>query len=267
MAFTQGTLTEEFRKRRRALLPDALLPGGTQPVLATHTHPLSGAQLMLARLDKKPYPVQGRYVTGWALPGEEILWYYRNFQTEQQARGFFKECRKSGPPARGDFLYDGQVNQIYEWQRHFQYGSQALSLTQMQTLTHKLSDIFNMNAPTVLYKPQAKKTIHAEAVLAENTIKMYRPHLSMLLHEMAHLVNDQINQDRWAWHGPGFMRTYLSLLSLFPQIAGPKNIEMLATDAGIAIAPAEVVKSCALLKDWLKQQHQTDDPKRIPSLI
>ncbi len=52
MAFTKGALTEEFRKRRRGLSP-----GGHFSLLQEHMHPLSGARLIIAKIERKPFPV------------------------------------------------------------------------------------------------------------------------------------------------------------------------------------------------------------------
>ena len=263
MAFTKGALTEEFRKRRRGLSL-----GGHLPLLHEHIHPLSGARLVVARIERKPYPVQGRYVVGWVAPDEEVLWFYRNVETEKQARALFKKIRDAGPPDHDHFHEDPQVNDVYRWQDHFQFYSRQLPLDEMKSITGKLASIFNMEAPGVIYDPHSKRKCYAEAVLAKNEIRMYRPYLSILLHEFAHLLNDQVNRDKWAWHGPGFMRTFLSVLSLFPEVAGKQDIEKLALDLhDIEIADARDVPSCQILKDWLRRTHQTDDPKTMPSLI
>ncbi len=263
MAFTKGALTEEFRKRRRGLSLGAHLP-----LIQEHIHPLSGARLIIAKIERKPYPVQGRYVVGWVAPEEQTLWFYRNVETERQARALFKNCRDSGPPDKNDFHYDPQMNPVYSWQDHFQFHSRQLQLAEMKTITSKLADIFNMEAPGVIYNPKSARKCDAEAMLDKNEIRMYRPYLSMLLHEFAHLLNDQVNRDKWAWHGPGFMRTYLSVLSLFPEVAGRQDLEKLARDTSqIKIADERDVPSCQILKDWLRRIHQTDDPKTMPSLI
>ena len=263
MAFTKGALTEEFRKRRRGLSP-----GGHFSLLQEHMHPLSGARLIIAKIERKPFPVQGRYVVGWIAPDERVMWFYRNVETERQARTLFRSCRDAGPPNRNHFHYDPQMNPVYGWQDHFQFHSRQLSLEEMKSITGKLADIFNMEAPHVIYNPKTGRKCEAEAVLDKNEIRMYRPYLSILLHEFTHLLNDQVNRDKWAWHGPGFMRTFLSVLSLFPEVAGKLDLEKLARDTNeIKIADERDVPSCRILKDWLRRTHQTDDPRTIPSLI
>ncbi len=263
MAFTKGALTEEFRKRRRGLSL-----GERLSLLYEHVHPLSGARLVVAKIERKPYPVQGRYVVGWLAPDEGTLWFYRNVETERQARTLLRNCRDAGPPNRDHFHYDPQVNPVYSWQDHFQFHSRQLALDEMKSITGKLATIFNMEAPNVIYEPRSGRRCEAEAILDKNEIRMYRPYLSILLHEFAHLLNDQVNRDKWAWHGPGFMRTFLSVLSLFPEVAGRLDLEKLARDTnGIKIADERDVPSSQILKDWLRRTHQTDDPKTIPSLI
>lgn len=263
MALSKGALTEEFRKRRRGLAP-----GGHVPLLQDYIHPLSHARLVMARIDRKPYPVQGRYIVGWLAPDEEILWFYRNIETERQARAVFKKCRDIGPPDQDHFHADPQVNAVYSWQDGFQFHSRQLYLDEMKDITGKLADIFNMEAPKVVYDPRSKRKCDAEALLDKNEIRMYRPYLSMLLHEFAHLLNDQINRDKWAWHGPGFMRTFLSVLTLYPEVAGKRDLEKLARDTkNIQIADENDVISCGVLKNWLQLNAQTDGPKIIPSPI
>lgn len=262
MDMPKGALTEEFRKRR-----GGLLPGTACTTLAQDTHPLSGARLVVARIERKPYPVQGRFVTGWIPADSETIWFYKNFETENKARKAFKDAQQDGPPLHRDFRQDPQVNDVYAWQDHFQYYSPQLTQPEMEKVCGKLAAIFNMEAPRVIYKPQPKKTVHAEAILDRNEIRMYRPYLSMLVHEMAHLINDQVNRDKWSWHGPGFMRTYLSVLSLFAQISGKMDIEARARAQAIEIADSKEVSSCAVLAHWLRRTHHTDDPRTIPSLI
>ena len=47
MDMPKGALTEEFRKRR-----GGLLPGTACTTLAQDTHPLSGARLVVARIER-----------------------------------------------------------------------------------------------------------------------------------------------------------------------------------------------------------------------
>lgn len=262
MAFSKGGLTETFRQRRRSLYPGVHLP-----LFQEHTHPLSGARLVTGKIGKKPYPVQGRYAVGWIAPDESILCFYRNVETERKARNVFARCREEGPPVHSRFFCDSQANDVYRWQDDFQFLSRPLDLDEMKKVTGALAAIFNMKAPEVSYRPDARKQYKAEAILDKSEIRMYHPHLSTLIHEFAHLLNDQVNGDKWVWHGPGFMRTFLSVLSLFPDIAGGQDIERLARNKNIRIADAADVPSCRHLENWLRRTHQTDDPRTIPSLI
>ena len=257
MAFKKGDLADIFRKRRRGLIP-----GESFPVELEHQHPFSGARLVYAKTGQKPRPVAGPYIVGWVPPGEQMMWFYRNFQTQQESIMFFMNQKVSGPPDHDDFKHDDQVNDVYGWEDAFRLKTKELALPQMNNVIRKLSDIFNIEAPGVTYKPGKKKKTYAEASLQHNEIIMYRPHLALLLHEFAHLVNDQVNQDKWAWHGPGFVRTYLSILALFPAIG---NFEGAAIKAGLKIANGTDVPASEHLQAWIDRDHAGKTPNLMPS--
>ncbi|MCM2344768.1 MAG: hypothetical protein NDJ24_09430 [Alphaproteobacteria bacterium] len=258
MGFKKGALSDIFRRRRSLIKIN-----DDTPISEQHLHPLSGAVLVLTKIDSKPRPVQGRYAVGWLGEGRQHLWYYKNFQTEADARQFFERHKKDGPPQNNYFKQDQQVNEVYGWEHHFRLKTMALTIPQMEFVTGKLAQIFNMEAPVVTFKPGKKKKTYAEADLQNNKIIMYRPQLALLLHEMAHLVNDQVNQDKWAWHGPGFVRTYLSILSLFPIIAPAEKLEALARESGLSIAKENNVRASRLLRKW--RDHCNGDPHCDPT--
>lgn len=260
MAFKKGDLAEAFRKRRRGL---AL--GESLALQLEHQHPASGARLIFAKTEKKPRPVEGPYIVGWVAPDEQTVWFYRNFETQQQSLSFFRAHKKSGPPDHDDFKYDGQVNDVYGWEDSFRLRTKALDISGMEKIVVTLSDIFNIQAPGVSYKPGKKKKTYAEASLQDNEITMYRPNLALLLHEFAHLVNDQVNKDKWAWHGPGFVRTYLSILSLFPKVAGNKDLEALAVKKGISIAQENDIPASRQLRNWVQNNYPEGVPSIMPS--
>lgn len=259
MAEKGKTLSEVFRRRRSLVkIKD------DTPIYDRHLHPLSGALLVMARTETKPRPVQGRYIVGWLGEGLDTLWHYKNFQTETEARQFFENHKRSGPPQTRHFKNDRQVGEVYDWEHHFRLKTMALNLSQMESVVGKLSQIFNMEAPTVVFRPKKRK-VYAEADLEKNKIIMYRPNLALLLHEMAHLVNDQINKDKWAWHGPGFLRTYLGILSLFPVIATDRKLEELAQEHGLNIAKENSIPASRILRKWRNQCGSTPhcDPTPI----
>jgi|GEM_PF-3515116 len=261
MAFSKGVLTEEFRKRRRGLTL-----GASAPVEMQWTHPLSGARLILTKTDQKPKPVNGSYVVGWhAADDEKTLWYYKNFETREKAVAFFRAHEKTDPPTYNHFKSDPQVNDVYRWEALFREDSPTLKLKQMEDITTRLADIFNMEAPKIIYKPDRRNKVYAEAGLADNTITMRRANLAILIHEFAHLANDQFNKDVWVWHGRGFMRTYLSLMSLFPKLAGDKDPAALAKERKLDIAAERDVPVSRHLKAWLKQHHADAPPNFMPS--
>ena len=260
MALHKGALSAEFGRRRRGLtLGEAL------PVLADYEHPLSGARLILAKIERKPHPPNGVYIVGWLPPDETIMWFFKNFETQAQARAAFQAQKRIGPPVKNDFQYDPQMNDVYDWEDQFRLKTRELSLGEMRTLTSNLSEIFNVAAPDVVYKPGKKKKTYAEASLQDSVITMYRPNIALLLHEFAHLINDQINKDKWAWHGAGFMRTYLSILSLFPSIKEEEQLLSSALERKLRIANTEDVPACRLLQRWLKHHQTVGEPSTKPS--
>lgn len=256
MTFEKGTLTEIFRRRRRGLVPEdqASLP-------FRHIHPPSGAKLFFAKL-KKPPRNQGPYVVGWLPQGEAVTSYYKNFSEHSEALAFFYQARDGTPPVINDFQRDPQMNNVYGWESDFRLKSRPLTKRSMERISARLADIFNMEAPGIEYRPNKKKRTYAEADLKRNVIQMYRPNLAILLHEFAHLVNDQVNKDNWAWHGPGFMRTYLAILSLFPKVGQHRNLEETAQAQGLSIADENDIPAIRCLKKW--RSRQADEPSTIP---
>lgn len=261
MAFQKGDLTTLFLRRRRRMIPEQSVS-----VESKYTHPATGARLIFAKIEKKPGPANGPYIVGWLATDEDNTWFYRNFQTQQESLSFFIKQKSFGPPDHDHFKYDPQMNDVYKWEGRFRMKSPALSLPEMNHVAGKLSEIFNMEAPKVSYNPMKKKKTYAEAALADNHIIMYRPNLALLLHEFAHLVNDQINRDKWAWHGPGFVRTYLSILSLFPKIAKDLDLETLAKEHGIKVARTTDIRASRHLQAWIRKNYGEETPSLIPSL-
>ncbi len=260
MAFKKGDLAEIFRKRRRGLTL-----GETLPLTLVHKHPYSGAQLIFAKSEIRPRPVEGPYVVGWLPSGDQTMWFYRRFETQQESLAFFRVQKRKGPPDHDEFKYDDQMNDVYGWEGGFRLKTQELTLSEMKKVVASLSDIFNIEAPDVSYKPGKKKKTYAEASLQDNEIIMYRPNLALLLHEFAHLINDQVNQDKWAWHGPGFVRTYLSVLSLFPDMLKERNFEKEAITAHIKIAREEDIPASRHVRDWVENHCAGKIPNLIPS--
>ncbi len=261
MAFQKGDLTMLFLRRRRRMILEQSVP-----VESKYTHPATGARLIFAKINEKPRPASGPYVVGWLGADENKTWFYRNFQTRQESISFFIKQKNFGPPGHNHFRHDPQMNDVYRWEDHFRLQSRELSLPEMKRVVGKLSEIFNMEAPGVSYIPKQKSRTYAEAVLDDNHIIMYRPHLALLLHEFAHLVNDQVNRDKWAWHGPGFVRTYLSILSLFPEIAKDQDLEALAKQDGIKIARTNDIRASRHLQAWIRENYGDKTPNLIPSL-
>lgn len=248
MAYKKGALTDEFRKRRRGLIL-----GEALPLHLEYIHPYSGARLVFAKIDSKPRPIQGPYIVGWVAPGEEAVWFYRNFETQQASRAFFRQQKDMGPPDHNDFKNDGQVNNVYTFEKNIHQSSKKLTVPQMKKIVSDLSVIFNMTAPDVIYRPKPKSKTYAEADFEKNEIKMHRSNLTILLHEFSHLANNQINKDKWIWHGPAFVRTYLSILSLFPEIAANQDLEARAMKT-LKIANQSDVPACRVLQEWKTRQ-------------
>ncbi len=259
MAFEKGTLTETFRRRRRGFLPENEASFPFQ-----HVHPASGAKLFFAKL-KKPPRGQGPYVVGWLPQSDAVTSFYKNFDEHAEALSFFHQARNGAPPVVNDFQYDPQMNDVYGWESAFRLKSRVLTQQSMERISARLADIFNMEAPGIEYRPNKKKRTYAEADLKRNVIQMYRPNLALLLHEFAHLVNDQVNKDNWAWHGPGFMRTYLAILSLFPKVGQHRNLEQTAREQGISIADEEDIPAIQCLKKWRSRQDSA--PSTMPGPI
>ncbi|HEY8192219.1 MAG TPA: hypothetical protein VIG74_07325 [Alphaproteobacteria bacterium] len=62
--------------------------------------------------------------------------------------------------------------------------------------------------------------------------------LNFVLHELAHAIDEKINGNCWAAHGPSFMRTLLAIVEDNKRWFDTKELEASAAADGIAIAPA-----------------------------
>lgn len=77
----------------------------------------------------------------------------------------------------------------------------------------------------------------------KNHIRVHngRWRLSYVLHELAHAVDAKINGNKWADHGPSFMRTLFMMVEKYKYWHDMGDLEKSAATAGLMVAPAEAL--------------------------
>ncbi|WP_435640629.1 hypothetical protein [Micavibrio aeruginosavorus] len=209
-----------------------------------YDHPQSGARLVLGRIDgigvcDDKHTLDDPYVVVWIAPERTYVSNHMLFVSRDTAEFAYKILRKSknGPGMDKAFTKDWQKNRLYQWE----YGnidghSQRLSDTQMRRVIERVSNDFNLAAPA-LEVDIAKKPSEAVSYyyFQDHKIKMATRRLSDLLHELAHMVDDQVNHNVWSDHGPSFARTLIYIAEKY-QWFNPDELIESAEQYGLKIA-------------------------------
>lgn len=230
----------------------ALRPAGNQAgppplridgraVIAQHEHAPSGARLILARA--KTADGTPCYAVGWAACWQKNMRAYRTYPNPGKARVYFNRTRHKDPPQNSALCRDWQRNKVYGWEEDtLDKTTLTLDETQMKNVIRKISADFNLAAqPALRLSGAARDYSYYDAALDE--IGMGHRTLSALLHELAHAIDMRANGNRWAGHGPGFMRTLITLAAQYQYWQDEKDLEDSARKAGLKIAPRATAAS------------------------
>lgn len=221
-------------------------PAGQPPVrLSAHSivkqydHELTGARLLL--LEAGAQGRTRRYIVGWAGDWQRTMRTYRAYPSLDKARVYFNRKARQDPPYTSALCRDWQRNKVYRWEEDtLDKAELALDAGQMRNVIRRISTDFNLAAqPTLKLKNKEENYSYYDGL--KNEIGMGHRSLSALLHELAHAIDMQMNQNFWAGHGPSFMRTLIMLAAHYQYWQDEQELEDSARKAGIKIAPRDAV--------------------------
>lgn len=210
-------------------------------ILYQYDHAVSGAKLIMAETkavygagkDKSP-----RYILAWVGAEAEDIEIYRYFKDKKKAFNQYSQSTSKPPPTREDILHDWQQQRVYDWEEE-QFGKLLSQITpeMMQRAADRITEDFNIESMDVSYK-KAHGNSHYEwnfYVPDSHSIEMESNHLETTLHEIAHAIDGKANHNKWADHGPSFVRTLITLLDNYLFMDAEKLAQS-AKEAGIMVA-------------------------------
>ena len=162
------------------------------------------------------------------------------FQEEDIARGLFNKRGKENPPETPSLQRDWQQSKEYRWEYEALYkSSPRISIEQMERVVRRISDDFNIAAPTIRYrKPHPTHKNPSSSYDSDlDKILMKHKEMSFVIHELAHAIDEKINGNKWSAHSPSFVRTVIHLAERYQFWHDPKVLEAKAIELGLQIAP------------------------------
>lgn len=223
------------RSRRRLHLDDDLT------VISECRHEISGARLILARNNvSEAHP----FVTAWVAPWQKTIRDFTLHETQEAAAAWFDMKRDSEPPVTADLKRDWLQNTVYGWEgKTIRRHDSALSREHMKKIAECVSKDFNLvSVPTISARKKQNRNL-ADYNDEKNHIRVHNGQwrLSYVLHELAHAIDGRVNGNKWAAHGPSFMRTLLIVVEKYKYWHDAQNLEDLAVKDGIMIAPEQAL--------------------------
>lgn len=215
------------------------------------THNITGAELILGHDD-----ADDTLIVGWIAPWQRSIRDYHTPASFAEAHAIYKAMKKWGPPTTPALCRDWQRERLYAWERTaIDAASPKIGPDQMENITRRVSRDFNLAAaPSLAYtKPPKNEGPVSSYYPGRHHIHMGHSELSAVLHELAHTVDDKINGNQWAGHGPSYVRTLLMLAERYQYWLDPVDLERSALAAGLMIAPDTLpcsAKKRRLIPTW-----------------
>lgn len=230
-----GNSSAKNRSRRRLHLVDDLT------VISECRHEISGARFILARNKvSEAHP----FVTAWVAPWQRTIRDFTLHETQEAAAAWFDMKRDSEPPVTPDLKRDWQQGAIYRWEdKTIRRHDSSLSREHMKKIVECVSKDFNLAAaPTISARKKQNRNL-ADYDGEKNHIRVHNGQwrLSYVLHELAHAIDGMVNGNKWAAHGPSFMRTLLVVVEKYKYWHDAQSLEDQAVREGILTAPASAL--------------------------
>lgn len=205
-------------------------------ILQEHRHALSGARLILAREEKRG---KINFITAWVAPWQRTIRDFTRHSSEDLAISCFEELKNADPPVTPSLKRDWQQGAVYKWEeKTIRRHDSDLSREHMKKIVSLVAKEFNL--ATVPEISARKKHLQWLADYNDEThsIRVHngRWRLSYVLHEMAHAIDTKLNGNKWADHGPSFMRTLLAVIEKYKYWHDADDLEKSASASGLKIA-------------------------------
>jgi len=210
-------------------------------ILYQYDHAVSGAKLIMAETkavygageDKSP-----RYILAWVGAEAEDVEIYRYFKDKKKAFSQYSLSTAKQPPVREDINHDWQQQRVYDWEEE-QFGEIASRMDPetMQRAANRIADEFNIEAMDISFK-KAHGNSNFEMnyyYFGNHTVTLQSNDIETLLHEISHAIDHKANHNKWAHHGPSFVRTLITLLDKY-LFLDPDKLTKSAEEAGITVA-------------------------------
>lgn len=215
-------------------------------ILAESRHEISGARLILGKPRKNiETENQNPHIVLWVAPWQKNCDDYLSLRSAEDGWNSFIEQTKKGPPKTSALQRDWQRTAVYRWeQKHIDPGTARLSEKQMHRIVKRVSKDFNLEAPDLHHKPPPAHTPERDAtsfyLIDDHKILMSHRNYSYLLHELAHAIDIKINGNKWAHHGPSFVRTIMMLADKY-HWCDEKELEEEAAAVGLLVTPKKAL--------------------------
>jgi hypothetical protein len=212
--------------------------GRDATVIQARDHAMTGSRLVLVRVVE---PKSIGWTACWMAPWQRTLPRDARRMTEPAARKAYDSMAAKPPPAAAHLRQDWQRDRLYQWESHFLKGSATLDLTQMKRVVRRISDDFNMAAPTVQFsKAKPGDETLAYYLSDRHHIEMHVRSLHYLLHELAHAVDSKVNGNILADHGPSYVRTLMTMIGHYT-FQSQRDMDKKAQEIGLHVAPKDAV--------------------------
>lgn len=177
-------------------------------------------------------------MTAWVAPWQRTISNYTLHKTQENATAWFEMEKDEDPPLTPAMKRDWQRSLVYGWEdKTIRHHDSTLSRDHMNKIAERVSADFNLaSVPTISARKERHRFL-ADYDGEKNHIRVHGQwRLSYILHELAHAIDEKINGNHWADHGPSFMRTLLIVVEKYKYWHDAQNLEGLAVKDGILIA-------------------------------
>lgn len=205
-------------------------------ILDTHRHEISGANFICARVKKTGAE---SFITAWVAPWQKTISDYKLHPDYPHASTVFDAGRHESPPETSALTRDWQCTKVYGWEDKTtrRYDTKPIQQKHMDKTIRDICADFNLEALPKIRRHHMARA-YADYNGEENLIRIETQRLNFVLHELAHAIDEKINGNKWAAHGPSFVRTLLAVVDRYMRWHDVEELEQVAVADKIAITPA-----------------------------
>lgn len=222
-------------------------------IIREKTHAITGGRLIVARLASEWVRAQGQnlraeFMTSWVPAWRKNIPVPHAYTTQRFAIRRFDVLKKSPPPVSGDMIRDWQAKNVYDWEdSHSLALSNAVDEKSIERITQGISRRFGIAAPDCKFRPEHFKgdakgvyrgLLTDGSKMKSPEMEVYIPASHVVIHEMVHHIDTQVNKNRWLNHGPSFARTLITVLR---DVVDEEMMEETAEDRSITVAHEHVL--------------------------